>query len=449
MNLPLGWLSIELDGIMGFLTSGSRGWAKYYADDGAAFIRVQNVQRRNLQLDLRDVQHVRPPQGAEGERTKVHMNDILVTITADLGRVGLFQENTVAYVNQHVALLRLIEPTLAPYISAYLLSNDAQMQLGLKDRGVTRAGLGLDDIRKVQVPLPPLAEQRRIVVKLNSLASRLERARVELDRALVLASGMRRSALDAAFNGSLTSELRNDENGVTPTEMPDLDDQERGVWKARSLPHKWRWVTFGEFLHDVTDSKRKVPENAYERSGVYPVIDQGKRPVGGYTNRADLVHAATRPVIIFGDHTRCVKLVHPPFAQGADGVKVLMPSQSVDVNFARYALLAVDIPAKGYSRHMKLVRKTMWPLPGTAEQAIIAARLDSAFAHADRLEAEATRARELLDRLESAILAKAFRGELVPQDPSDEPARVLLDRVCAERAAAPKPKRGRRAAANA
>ena len=89
------------------------------------------------------------------------------------------------------------------------------------------------------------------------------------------------------------------------------------------------------------------------------------------------------------------------------------------------------------------------PLPTLREQTAVIEQLDKAFARANRLEAEAARARALLDRLESAILAKAFRGELVPQDPNDEPASVLLDRIRAERAAAPKSKRGRRAAAEA
>jgi type I restriction enzyme S subunit len=70
--------------------------------------------------------------------------------------------------------------------------------------------------------------------------------------------------------------------------------------------------------------------------------------------------------------------------------------------------------------------------------------VDTAFARADRLEAEAARARALLDRLEGAILARAFRGELVPQDPNDEPADVLLERILTRRAAAPKPKRRRK-----
>ncbi|MCE7029436.1 restriction endonuclease subunit S [Jiella avicenniae] len=86
------------------------------------------------------------------------------------------------------------------------------------------------------------------------------------------------------------------------------------------------------------------------------------------------------------------------------------------------------------------------PLPPPTEQIQMERILDSTFARADRMEAEAARARKLLDRLEQSILAKAFRGELVPQDPNDEPASVLLERIRTERAKAPKPKRGRRKA---
>ena len=87
------------------------------------------------------------------------------------------------------------------------------------------------------------------------------------------------------------------------------------------------------------------------------------------------------------------------------------------------------------------------PLPPFEEQVEMLRRLNVAFARADRLEAEAARARALLDRLESAILAKAFRGELIPQDPNDEHASVLLEQIRAQRAVSPKPQRGRRATA--
>jgi type I restriction enzyme S subunit len=81
------------------------------------------------------------------------------------------------------------------------------------------------------------------------------------------------------------------------------------------------------------------------------------------------------------------------------------------------------------------------------EQGEIVRRIDAAFVWIDRLASEATSARRLIDRLDQAVLAKAFRGELVQQDPDDEPASVLLERISAERGAAPKAKRGRRAKA--
>jgi type I restriction enzyme, S subunit len=89
------------------------------------------------------------------------------------------------------------------------------------------------------------------------------------------------------------------------------------------------------------------------------------------------------------------------------------------------------------------LRRFQMPRMDIKSQQASVASLTSAFARADRLEAEATRARTLLDRLESAVLGKAFRGELVPQDPNDEPASVLLERIRARRAAAPTPKRHR------
>jgi type I restriction enzyme S subunit len=90
------------------------------------------------------------------------------------------------------------------------------------------------------------------------------------------------------------------------------------------------------------------------------------------------------------------------------------------------------------------VRPMELPLPGRPEQDEIVRRIEAAFARIDRLTAEATRAAHLLDRLDERLLAKAFRGELVPQDPGDEPAEALLARIRAARAAAPRPRRGRR-----
>lgn len=108
--------------------------------------------------------------------------------------------------------------------------------------------------------------------------------------------------------------------------------------------------------------------------------------------------------------------------------------------------MQIEDAASGISMHnitQGSLAALKMPVPDTDGRSAALHKIETTFARADRLEAEATRARALLDRLEAAILSKAFRGELVPQDPNDEPASVLLDRIRAERAAAPKPKRGR------
>ncbi len=127
-------------------------------------------------------------------------------------------------------------------------------------------------------------------------------------------------------------------------------------------------------------------------------------------------------------------------------------------DYLMYALMAEgeDIRRFGMgSTHTTIyfpeIRAFHIALPPIEEQKEIVARIKKALSHADRLEAEVARARALLDRLEAAILTKAFKGELVPQDPNDEPASVLLERIRAQRAAAatePRQPRGRRAVAS-
>jgi type I restriction enzyme, S subunit len=96
-----------------------------------------------------------------------------------------------------------------------------------------------------------------------------------------------------------------------------------------------------------------------------------------------------------------------------------------------------------------ILKSLLINLPPITVQRKLADEVETAFARADRLEAEAARARALLDRLEAAILARAFRGELVPQDPTDESATALLNRIRETRAATSNPRRGRRVMAEA
>ncbi len=97
------WKSAKGTEVFSFITSGSRGWAGYYADSGAIFLRIGNLDHETISLDLSKIQYVNPPEGAEGSRTRVQLNDILISITADVGMVGLISEPIGdAYINQHI-----------------------------------------------------------------------------------------------------------------------------------------------------------------------------------------------------------------------------------------------------------------------------------------------------------------------------------------------------------
>ena len=93
------------------------------------------------------------------------------------------------------------------------------------------------------------------------------------------------------------------------------------------VPENWCWVKLVESFSNHTDSKKKIQQKEYLPEGKLAVVDQGQGLIGGYTNDVAKSYSGILPVVIFGDHTRCIKFVDFPFAQGADGVKVLKPKK--------------------------------------------------------------------------------------------------------------------------
>jgi type I restriction enzyme S subunit len=208
--LPKGWCWSSTDQLFWFVTSGSRGWAKYYSNSGAIFLRVGNVDHDTIALDLKDVQRVDPPENAEGTRTRVETNDILISITADVGMVAVvpyeFEE---AYINQHISLARPVSVIESPYLGWYLAARPGQMQFRELQRGATKAGLGLDDIRSINIPLPPLEEQKEIVSQIERRLSIAHELNQDLDVNLRRAERLRQSILKKAFSGRLVLQIKN------------------------------------------------------------------------------------------------------------------------------------------------------------------------------------------------------------------------------------------------
>ena len=199
--LPEGWALAKGHEIFTTVTSGSRGWAKYYSSTGALFVRMTNLNHEDSRLDLRSRQHVKAPGGAEGTRTFLLENDIVISITADVGMVGLVPPGLgEAYINQHVALARPSELVSAAYIAHYLGSSHGGWGWWKKhQRGATKVGLGLDDIRSVPIPLPPLAEQIRIVAEVERRLSVIDQLEATVTTNLQRATRLRQSILEHVF----------------------------------------------------------------------------------------------------------------------------------------------------------------------------------------------------------------------------------------------------------
>lgn len=204
-KLPQHWVWCLTDALFSFVTSGSRGWARYYSDKGPMFVRVGNLDHDSIRLDLGDVQRVKPPTGAEGTRTNVESGDILISITADVGMIAVAPSNLgEAYINQHVALARPVLGICREYLAWYLAARDGgQKQFRRLQRGATKVGLGLDNIRAVPVPLPPLAEQRQIVAEVERRLSVIDELEATVEANLTRADRLRQSVLGKAFSGKL------------------------------------------------------------------------------------------------------------------------------------------------------------------------------------------------------------------------------------------------------
>lgn len=176
---PESWQVAPLGEQSEFITSGSRGWARYYSNHGATFIRSQNVS--GGRLDFTDYQRVLPPQGAEGSRTRVKKGDLLVTITGNsVGNVAFVNQDLgEAYISQHVGLVRLKEPLCAAYVCRFLSPGaPGNEQIVSSQSGQSKPGLNLRNLQEFWIALPAQPEQRAIATALSdvdALIARLKR----------------------------------------------------------------------------------------------------------------------------------------------------------------------------------------------------------------------------------------------------------------------------------
>lgn len=359
-------------------------------------------------------------------------------------------------------------------------------------KGTTHTTIYFPEVKALHVCLPPLGEQRRIVAKLDTVTTHSAKARAELGSVPALAARYKQALLTAAFLGELTADWRELNPGsrwpegagetmtkrrkayvegrrgsrlqdapplMLPGEASDLPQSWalgcisdtcdlrvgyafKSEWFGMTGPRLLRGANVGLGAVDWADERRLDPVRA--RDFQDHVLHVG-----------DIVIAMDRPLIAGGLKIAQVDAE----SDGALLVQRVANPRLSNLMHARFAwwLLNSDFFRDQITQHStgsdlphvssNDILTTPCPLPPHDEQQEIARRIDEAIAEIDRLAADAAAARRLLDRLDQAILAKAFRGELVPQDPSDEPASALLDRIRVERQFQAPTGRGRKARA--
>ena len=161
-----GYAVHQLSEYITSLTSGSRGWAQYCVDDGDEwFITIKNVKGCHIFTD--NMQSVNAPDNAEAKRTKVQEGDLLISITADLGRTGVVTKEIAehgAYINQHLSCIRINRDVLNPlFVAHYMESPAGKEQFAVKNQSAVKAGLNFNSINSLKLIVPPLVEQNKFI----------------------------------------------------------------------------------------------------------------------------------------------------------------------------------------------------------------------------------------------------------------------------------------------
>lgn len=479
-----GWTTGGLGEICELLTDGTHHSPRNDPSGDFAYITAKNIKWEGI-----NVSNLTYVSAADHEliyrRCPVRRGDVL--LIKDGATTGIATINELDYPFSMLSSVALLRPSAAidnKYLCYWIRSPEGQNSLLGAMSGSAIRRLTLTAIGRSTIRFPPVGEQRRIVAKLDAVFARLARARSELDRVPTLADNLRQQCITSAFDGALTENWRASNEGIlsaTDDELSRAYAAEMGFrrkkpvteidWRpAVDLPRSWRWVSIDQLVAEVQYGSSA--KTSSDDSGV-PVLRMGNIQRGKIDwtelkylpkdhdefpdlllREGDVVFNRTNSFELVGKTAAIGKLDQPAsFASYLIKLRPIgMPAQLLayylNSTFARRWIDQVASQQVGQANVNGSKLKALGiPLPPAEEQAEMFARISSAMARADRLEAEAARARALIDRLEAEILTKAFKGELVPQDPNEEPASALLERIHAQRAAAApasETKRGRR-----
>ncbi len=468
-ELPVGWvegstsdlvLNPKNDIVDG--PFGSNLKASEYVDSGTPIVRIQNVKR--IKFVDKNINFVTNEKAAQLKRHSFLAGDILITKLGEpLGLACVVPDKfEFGIIVADIVRARPYEEVCRKFLTYLLNSVTVIEQISLHTKGSTRARINLSVVRNLSLPIPPVAEQKRIVSKLDQLLVQVDSIQNRLDKLPDVIKRFRQSVLAAAVSGKLTEKWRG-ENIEPCIDSDDFIDKKLTVVKKKEhyieAPNTWNWTRFGNHVKLINgDRGKNYPNKAeYVEDGVAFINTGHIEPNGTLSIKRmnfitrDKFESLGSGKIESGDLVYCLRgatmgktALVDSFSEGAiaSSLVIVRPKEHIISKFIYYFLIspqAKDLITRfdNGSAQPNLSAKSlgMYPiaLPPLKEQTEIVRLVDKHFALADTLETHLKNAKAKVDNLTQAILAKAFKGELVPQDPNDEPADKLLERIKAAR----------------
>jgi type I restriction enzyme, S subunit len=452
-ELPSGWKRVKLGEILK-LRNGYAFKSESFGNVGVPVIRISNIQNNHVTVS----DSVRVSEQLIDDNFIIENGDVLIAMSgATTGKYGIYSSHEVALQNQRVGNFKPHVKEISKRFIYYLLGE-------LKERieegayGAAQPNISSKLIEELDINLPPLAEQQRIVAKLDALFGHLEALRTRLDRIPELLKNFRQQVLTQAVTGKLTEEWRRGgsvsvRSGVTIGQI------------FNEAPNGWRWT----LLTDIADlesghTPRKTIPEYWERGNVPwislqdiraahgRVIDETKympTELGIQNSSARLLPKGT--VCFSRDISVGFATIMGRSMATTQHFANWICSEKISNRYLLYSFMAsrefLINEGKGTTVrtiYMPALKQFHILLPPIEEQSKIVTRVEALFNIADKIETQYQSLKAKIDALPQAILTKAFKGELLPQDPNDEPAEVLLERIKGEKTGAIK--KGRKVA---
>lgn len=372
-SLPPDWRVQRFDSLFAVQQGKQVSKKNRVGENQRPFLRTKNVFWGRLDLVDLDEMHFTE---AEEKRLALEPGDLLVCEGGDIGRTAIWQgELDRCYYQNHLHRARLRDEAGDSRFALYWLWYAFEVGSVYFGRGnvTTIPNLSQSKLCELPLPVPPLPEQWKIAGVLGVV----QRAIEQQERLLQLTAELKKTLLHQCFTHDFSNE------------------------REISVPEALQKF---KILRD-----RQLPSAQIKEEGRFPVVDQGQAFISGYTDDASKVVDTGLPVVIFGDHTRCVKYVDFPFVLGADGTKVLKVDEAkFRPRFFYYGLSALDIPNRGYNRHFIILKEKRIKRPDFNVQDAVVEQFETF----DRKIESIVRKRALLEDLFRTLLYQLMTAQI-------------------------------------